>query len=145
MIYLWAEMATVRCQDEMFSRSKSLQGLYLPLQIRCTQNVCETVLGKLRLTKCTQYFQQNSDIHVAQLSKPEEFMLLAFIIPRCSSSKTVCSTRVLELLIWDSPLNPSWAIGTGVLGYRVTLSSSHEWESWIYSLLLNRHLDQNRI
>lgn len=100
-------MVAVRCQDEKFSRSKSLQALYLPLQIRSTRKVCEMVLGKFSLTKFKQCFKQNSDMHVAQLSKPVELTLLAFIIPRCSSSKTTCSTRVLEFLIWDSPLDPS--------------------------------------
>lgn len=56
-------------------------------------------------------------------------MLLAFLIPRCSSG---CSTQVLKFPIWESPLDPAWVIGTGVLGCRVTFFSSYGWETWIY-------------
>lgn len=103
------------------------------------------LLGKFSLTKSKQYFKQNSAIHFGELSKPGKLMFLAFLCPRCSSSRSACSTQVLEFLIWESPLDPAWATGTGVLDCKVTLSSSHEWESWICSPLLDRPLDQNKI
>lgn len=72
---------TVRCQAEMFCRSKSLPDTtYLPLWIRSSQKLCEIVLGKFNLTKPKQYFKQNSAMRFEELSQPGKSMLLAFLI-----------------------------------------------------------------
>lgn len=58
-------------------------------------------------------------------------MLLACLIPRCSSTSG-CSTQVLKFPLWESPLDSAWLIGTGVLCCRATSFSNYGWESWIY-------------
>lgn len=112
--------------------------IYLPLQIRSSQKLCEK-LEKFSLRK----YNQNSAMQFGELPKPGESILLAFVIPKCSSSMSACSTQALEFLIWKSPLDPAQAICTEILGCRMTLSSSHEWQSWMCSTLFDRPSDQN--
>lgn len=62
-------MPKVKCQVELFARSKSLKNNALPLLIKSSQKLCEIVRGKLNLTKPEKHFKEHPSMQLRKLKE----------------------------------------------------------------------------